>query len=152
MRRSTATQGGSALKFKMPMTASSAAAGRSHDQKRSLSRPKVRLAAYIASSHSADVNGNALTPTRAQSRPRNKNTQVTLRDVSQSFSHAVARPSAFVATMSTIRPGTTRVASMEAARETRVLSPTRSTTQAPEHLLTAGEARSKSKRSTWAPL
>ncbi|CAH0369862.1 unnamed protein product, partial [Pelagomonas calceolata] len=82
-----------------------------------------------------------------------KNTQVTLgEDVSQSFSHAVARPSALVATMSTMRPGTTRVASIDAARLTRVLSPTRSTTQAPEHRLTAGEARSKSKRSTWAPL
>ena len=82
-----------------------------------------------------------------------KNTQVTIgEDVSQSFSHAVARPNAFVATMSTMRPGTTRVASIDAARETRVLSPTRSTTQAPEHLLTAGEARSKSNLKTWAPL
>ena len=67
-----------------------------------------------------------------------------------SFSHAVARR-APVATMSTIMPGTTRVASMDAARLTRVLSSTRSTTQAPEHRFTAGEALSKSKRSTWAP-
>ena len=53
--------------------------------------------------------------------------------------------------MSTIMPGTTRVASMDAARLTRVLSSTRSTTQAPEQRFTAGEALSKSKRSTWAP-
>ena len=68
------------------------------------------------------------------------------------MSHAVALPSALVATMSTIIPGTTRVASIDAARLTLVLPSTRSTTQAPEHLLTAGEARSKSKRRTWAPL
>jgi len=66
VRRSTATQGGSG-KFKMPVVARSAAAGRSHDQLILLSTPKVRLAAFLQPLALCDVNGNALTPTRAQS-------------------------------------------------------------------------------------
>ena len=51
VRRSTATRGGSG-KFKMPTVARAAAAGRSHDQLRSLSKPTVRLAAFCSRSHS----------------------------------------------------------------------------------------------------